>query len=132
MAMREANIRTGIENGRAKYAFTAVNDYLQSSNTTDDYKSYIKKLPAMIKVNGLGQTMAFCLAKKKEYLKIYEQLEIWIHSQYPQIISKYDPNGNKKFIEVLVSMNSNDYRIITTETMALLNWMRRFADGLIE
>jgi len=132
MAISETNIRTGIENGRARYAFTVVNEHLQERNIdSSDYKSYIKKLPAMIQVNGLGQTLAFCLAKKKEYRAIYDQIEAWIREHHSGLISRYDPDGRKTFIEILISMNSSDYRIVTTETMALLNWMRRFADGLI-
>jgi len=132
MAISETNIRTGIENGRARYAFTAVNQHIQNKNVdSSNYKSYIKKIPAMIQVNGLGQTMAFCLAKKKEYKAIYDQIENWIRMNNSELIKKYEPENRKEFIDVLVSMNSSDYRIVTTETMALLNWMRRFADGLI-
>lgn len=133
MSMNETNIRTGIENGRARYAFMVVNDHIQRQDVNkSEYKSYIKKLPAMIQVNGLGQSLAFYLSKKKEYGTIYNQIERWIREQHDVLIRKYDPEGRKKFIEAVVSMDSSDYRIITAETMALLNWMRRFADGLID
>lgn len=136
MAINETTIRTGIENGRAGYAFKVVNDYVQqnqnNSELRKEYKSYVKKIPAMIQVNGFGQTMAFCLAKKRSYLAIYKQIEKWIRQQHVGLIKRYDPQGNKKIIELIVTMNSSDYRIVTNEAMALLNWMRRFAEGLID
>ena len=31
-----------------------------------------------------------------------------------------------------ITQNSNEYRAITNEVMALFTWLRRFAEGLIE
>jgi CRISPR-associated protein Cmr5 len=129
--------RVGIENGRAAYAFQKINDYVQKNININnekglkEYRSYLKKLPAMIQVNGLGQTLAFCFAKGGQYQVIYDQLEGWIRQQQSTLIKQYDNKPAKKFVELVVMMDSRDYRIITNEVIAVLDWMRRFADGLI-
>ena len=43
-----------------------------------EYRSYLKKMPAMVQVNGLGETLAFYYAKDGAYRVIYEQIAEWI------------------------------------------------------
>ncbi|MFA6808277.1 MAG: type III-B CRISPR module-associated protein Cmr5 [Eubacteriales bacterium] len=135
MKAEETDIRVGIENGRARYAFEAVSRFVEKNIKNEknitEYRAYIKKLPAMIQVNGLGQTLAFCFAKGDQYKLIYQQIYDWIKQKQPMLLDNYKKNSDMKFVEIVVSMNSNDYRIISNEVLALLNWMRRFADGMI-
>jgi CRISPR-associated protein Cmr5 len=135
MCMENMGIRIGIENGRAKYAFETVSRFVELNSTREnelkEYRSYVKKLPAMIQVNGLGQTLAFCYAKGNQYKAIYDQIETWVSLKQNEIINRYEQNENMEFVQIIVSMNSNDYRIISNEVLALLSWMRRFADGMI-
>lgn len=128
--------RVVIENGRAAFAYEAVeayiNQYANDDKKKKEYRSYLKKLPAMIQVNGLGQSLAFCFANNnRPYGDIYSQIESGVRQQQEGIISRYEQNGRMKFIEIITKMDSRDYRVITNEVMALLNWMRRFADGMI-
>ncbi|MDD4681209.1 MAG: type III-B CRISPR module-associated protein Cmr5 [Clostridia bacterium] len=134
MAAEETKLREKIENGRAAFAFQKVKSFVQanSEKAQKDYRSYIKKLPAMIQVNGLGQSLAFCYAKGTVYGNIYHQIEEWIKIQQPALLNKYDPEGSRNFVETVVNMNSRDYRLISNEVMAYLNWMRRFVDGMIK
>lgn len=135
MCADDTAIRLGIENGRAKYAFETVNGFVEANLNNDkiikEYRSYVKKLPAMIQVNGLGQTLAFCYAKGGQYRTIYNQIGVWTAQKQPDILNRYSENRNVEFVKIVVSMNSNDYRIISNEVLALLDWMRRFADGMI-
>ena len=39
---------------------------------------------------------------------------------------------DKEMIKFIIEQNSADYRYITTEILAFLNWVKRFADGRIE
>lgn len=128
----------GIENGRAKYAYTRIDKYVgkdPASELAKNYRSYIKKLPSIIKTNGLGEAMAFYYSQKKgsAYFQIYRDIAEWIEWQLPSIIDKYaNESKDDEFIKLLVSMNSNDYRLVTIEVLALLNWMRRFVDGMVK
>jgi len=82
----------------------------------------------MIKTNGLGATFAFVLSKSnkdKAYEKIYEQTGKWLKKK------EYISNP-QNLAEEIVSCESPKYRMLTIETLAFFNWLRRFADGLIK
>ena len=119
--------KSTLERGRAAFAYKQVSSYLKgkSEKQQKNYRSYLKKLPAMIKTNGLGQTFAFYSSEKGAYRDIYEQIGQWLKKEHKDLFDE------KTVVESIISMNSSDYRMITTEVIALTNWMRRFVDGLI-
>lgn len=63
-----------IEGGRASFAFQevkkAVDQLDKDSTKVKLYSSYLKRLPSMIQVNGLGQAMAFYYSKKIKRLSM--------------------------------------------------------------
>jgi len=120
--------RAAIENGRAAYAYDLVANFVQKSSpdSQKEYRAYVKKLPAMIKTNGLGQTLAFYYAKAGTHRQVYEQIAGWIQKNHGNLVPGDD------FIEAVVKLDSQDYRLIATEVIALVTWMRRFADGMID
>ena len=126
--MNENSIR-GIEQGRAAFAYDYVKEIAQ--NTDDDlkkkYKSGAKKLPVLIKTNGLGQALAFINARDDGNIKLYDMIGKWLARK--QLI---ELGENVDLVDVVISKSSNEYRRITTETLALLNWVRRFVDGLMD
>lgn len=104
----------------------------------EKYKSYVKKLPAMIQNNGLGATFAFILSKKAKskegkppgtsnnpknaYDLIYQQI-----SEYLK-----DDIGSTDLAKHVIAQNSQEYRALTKKVLSLLAWLKRFADGLID
>ncbi len=127
--MSGKNHRVKIENGRAAYAFDAVYEAVNKpSIKSSEYRSYVKKLPAMIQVNGLGQTLAFCYSKGGAYKEIYDQIYGWLLKNNPKLF----PEKNEEFVKAVINKNSSEYRVITMEVLALLNWMRRFAEGMVK
>lgn len=141
----------GIEQGRAAYAYQCAKEgsELNSNKRVNKaYKSYVKKIPMLIKTNGLGATIAFIFSKKKDdiektdyaYLKIYEQLDTWLrsehHGQFSNIFSfipTKDEHDNKiELSDAIISLDSNQYRMVTNELIALFTWLRRYAEGLID
>ena len=116
--------RKSIENGRAEAAFKYVQD-VKNESFANEYKSYIKRLAPQIKTNGLGNTLAFVCSNnnKKAYNSIYTQLEDWL---------KKKNLVEKSLLDEILSVDSKKYKYITKETLALLNWWRRFVDGEIE
>lgn len=124
-----------IANERAAYAFEKVKGFVNAekdnTQTQKEYRSYLKKMPAMVQVNGLGETLAFYYAKDGAYRVIYEQIAEWIRKSMRPLIHKGEKEGKKEFIEILVNMKSPEYRLVTMEVLALLNWMHRFAEGMI-
>ncbi len=131
--MTQETNRTGLEQGRAAQAYQyAVEGSKLSKNK--EYKSYVKKMPMLIKTNGLGAAVAFAFAKgskngiaqtNEPWGLIYNQLEKWLTSKGEKI-------QNNQLAQYLTKTSSASYRSMTIEVLALLNWMKRFADALIE
>ena len=126
----------GIEQGRATYAYKAVNEINKSDSKKlkESYKSAAKKLPVLIKTNGLGQTLAFVKSKRAKrgkppngYDKLYKQVGDWLRTD---TANKLVPQG--ELVEKVIDLSSPTYRQVTIETLALFNWMRRFVDGLMK
>ena len=124
--MNENGIR-GIEQGRAKFAYDSVNDVAQNSNEDmkKKYKSCAKKLPVLIKTNGLGQALAFINKRDDGNDKLYDTIGEWL-------INKQLIEANQDLVNIVINKPSNEYRRLTTETLALLNWVRRFVDSLMK
>ena len=96
-----------------------------------EYKAYAKKIPMLIKTNGLGATYAFIKSKGKQegtpYHLLYEQTKKWLEvSNCPFITLRSD------LVEDIIDLKSNEYRAITNEVLSFFTWLRRFAEGLIE
>ncbi len=121
--------RKGIEQGRAKYAFDEVRRV--SENGPDGlqktYKSAAKKLPVLIKTNGLGQSLAYIKKRNDGYNKLYEQIGDWLQTEDAKALV---PPG--ELVDQVIQLQSSDYRQVTVETLAVLNWIRRFVDGLMK
>jgi CRISPR-associated protein Cmr5 len=67
---------------------------------------------------------------KNAYDLIYKQLTEYMKSDHTTRI-QMPPNKNE-LIEWIISCNSKEYRWITQELLAFLNWLKRFAEGMIE
>lgn len=142
-----SNLRI-LEGGRAKFAYECA----QAGNKikkSGAYKSYVKKLPMLIKTNGIGAAFAFVLSKSDKeakdkkgyaYYLLYQQTQIWLKENRSYLVEieqdgkkiGLDPDNGKDLIWMLVRMHSHEYRAVTVEVLAFLNWLRRFAEGLIE
>lgn len=122
--MNKDSIRS-VEQGRAKFAYDQVKKVAVDANPEDlkkKYKSGAKKLPILIKTNGLAQALAY-IQNRDNYPRLYGQIASWLRTK--ELIEGGD------LVDQVVNMESNEYRRITTETLALLNWVRRFVDGLM-
>ena len=121
-----------IESGRAEFALDAVNGVIKNyRNNAKEYKSYVRKFPSLVLTNGFAAAVAFVLEKKKKeneeknaYNLIYDNISNWLETN-----KFYE---NKELKEYIFSLDSNEYRVVTNEILALFEWLRRFASGLIE
>jgi len=132
--LKETNI-TKLEKGRAEFAYKCAIEAKdkKDKNYKSEYRSHVKKIPTMILSNGLGQTLAFIKSKSKEgnaYELIYKQLTVYMKSEHTSRISM--PNGEDDLTKWVINVDSSTYRYITQEILAFLNWLRRFAEGLIK
>lgn len=123
--------RTTLEQGRAKFAYECAEKGAKIDKKKE-YKSYCKKIPMMIKTNGLGATFAFMLSKGGTYNLLYEQTHEWLKQDDKLVIFSLEKYKGKELVDIIIDQNSAKYRYLTVEVLALFNWLRRFAEGLIE
>ncbi len=129
MAFRE------IEEGRAKFAYKCAEEG-SKINQKKEYRSYVKNIPMYIKTNGLAATYAFIASKfgkdkNSAYRIIYDQTRKWLEKDEKGLI-KEELKKEEDLVKVLISLDSRKYRAVTLEVLAFFNWLRRFAQELIE
>lgn len=134
--MSNETSRTKLEQGRAAFAYQCAEAGAKLGKNKE-YKSYVKKMPMLIKTNGLGATAAFTFAKgskggeanrENPWGLLYGQIEDWLSKDEKQLI----PITPNKLAFTLTEIESWRYRSVTIEVLAFLNWLKRFADALIE
>lgn len=136
--MVERNSIKPVVNQRAEFAYKCVKGMARKNvDVAQKYQSYSKRLMAMVRINGLLATIVFIKsssfsnkAEGRAYKQLYEDIENWLKSINCPVNSIYDANKGE-LMEVIVSLNSDEYRAITKEIMEFTNWLRRFAEGMI-
>lgn len=99
----------------------------------EDSKTIAKKVPAMIIENGLIATAAFAIeSDKKGYKSVFEDAIIphLQHNLIAIVPEKYEnrtTNDLGGFIRYLTLIDSAKLRLITSESLQYLNYLRRFA-----
>lgn len=134
--MNNGTNRSTLEQGRAAFAFECAENGAKLDKKKE-YKSYVKKMPALIQTNGLGAALAFSFAKGSKsgtiqensaWGVIYAQIEEWLLKDEKHLID-FQKNG---LMKALTNAQSPTYRAVTIEILAFLSWVKRFAEALIE
>lgn len=124
-----------LENRRAAFAFEQVGQIVPKENSekekerSKEYRSLVRSFPAMILSNGYATAMAFLYSKKSEknaHATLYQQILDWLKQQ--GLLTE----DSSDFMRYLVEQDHNNYRMLTNETLALLAWLKRFAEGRLE
>ncbi|MEN7546980.1 type III-B CRISPR module-associated protein Cmr5 [Rapidithrix thailandica] len=130
--------RTTLEQGRAAFAYTCAENASKSLGKPKEYKAYVKKMPMLIKTNGLGAAIAFAFSKGSKngvpqantpWGLIYTQIENWLLEGDEKGLISFEKT---KLAQKLTQVESYTYRAVTVEVLAFFGWLRRFAEGLIE
>lgn len=114
--------RLNIEQERAKAAF----DFAEKSSKSSSYSSYVNKLPMYILTNGLINALAFAHSKN-EWKQLYDDIKSWLQEKDPQALIKDKFTKDKSLIEVVIGLDTRELRLVTSEVLSLLTWLRRFA-----
>ena len=120
---KESKMRT-LSQERASAAWKAVSAVQQDSKIDDnDYGQLARSAPADIQSNGLAQTLAFWKAKGKEHHKaLFKDVSAWLKER----IGFKDQDV---LIWVIESAGTTEYRQATSEAIAYLTWIKRFAEA---
>jgi CRISPR-associated protein Cmr5 len=124
---------------RAQWAWDRVTEANErGGSTARGYATQVRKLPARLQVNGLGQTLAFLYSKSRSEKAKPETGERLLLCQLgariaPTLKKKpHDLKDPDAIMKTLVAMIPDDYRRCTHELMATAEWLKRFADGLFD
>lgn len=125
-----------IEQERAADAWEAITKDVKGKDIEKKYKPLAAGSTADIQINGLGQTLAFWLAKansKKpqlQYSSLYKHVSTWVAKRLGKEGIVIPDNDLLKW--VISSADTDQYRRATAEASAYLLWLKRFAEGHLE
>ena len=117
---------------RAEFALTKIQAILGGPDTSQkvEVRRYLNNLPALIRMNGLGQALAFFRMKGEgtAHEAIYRMVGAWLcdASSKGRIFSES--------ADVLTSITQSDmahYMAAQNEALALLQWLKKFAVALL-
>lgn len=117
-----------IQQERAQYALKRIKS-ICGSNHEGEFKRHVKSLPFMIRHNGLGQAMAFCLAKQdkeQSYRDIHDLVSTWLLREGQPF------SGGKDFMETLTASDMRTYMAAEAEALVLMDWVRKFAAAFLK
>ncbi len=119
-----------LDRSRAMHAWNSIQSVKCQTYKTE-YGRLARKIPTLIQVNGLAQTLAFFKAKGKEndpksrkeqFVQVFNHLSEWICN------NRLEP-GTGDLLDRVLQMDSNKYRFVTNEALAFLQWLKRFAEA---
>lgn len=91
----------------------------------EDFKSFSASLPAMILQNGFGQTLAFLAAKGQDkHLSGFTIITDWLVDR-----NLVKEGQHKNILTQVSSMTQRDYLYAQRETLAMLEWLKRYANA---
>lgn len=126
--MSDISNQRSLEQERAKKAWEAVSKAKKSPDYQKKYKSLARSAPASIQQNGLGQSLAFWRAKPKDehQIDLFNAISDWVKNQIKW-------QGNKHLLDWIVQdAKTDEYRRATSEAIAFLQWVKRFAEAELE
>ncbi len=124
-------MNTTLAQKRSAYALDQV---IQLENQgIPKFDKLASSLPAMILQNGFGQTLAFLLSKATKNSKLDDKTP---HFQAFKIITQWHVNQGKltkndppAAMTVISEMPQSEYLHMQEETLALLEWVKRYANA---
>ncbi len=136
--------RRTIDQERAQSAWEAVRKVSQQKQEIrDKYRSLVRGFAADVMTHGLGQALAFLRAKSGGSRKkgkdanaahdmLYWHISKWVTKQMRWKNYTDEKNGGLLHAIIAEECTSADYRRATTETLAYVEWLKRFAEAELE
>ena len=99
----------------------------------EEFANFTAGAPSMILQNGFGQALAFWFSKGKDnvkYMTLFRIIMDWLsYDNRNDIKNNFVPKTEKpsEFLEELSKMDQKKYLTAQKESLALLEWIKRFA-----
>lgn len=129
--MRAKSLQKTLEQERAQRAWECVQEVTgKPQEFKKKYSALARKAPMLVLTNGLGQTLAFLKAKGKndpgdEHTVLFRHLSEWVLNQ----VAPGTTSSNGDLLQWVLEHDSAAYRRVTTEALAFLTWLKRFAEA---
>ncbi len=128
------DVPTKVANKKAYWAYKQVNKFIENATKEQkkNFRSYVKRLPSLMQDNGMANAIAFVFSKRKAEDKydawnfLYNILLEWLKDYYKMVDIK-----DNDLMKTVLELNSFEYKLVYDELISILNWLRRFAEGLI-
>ena len=118
----ERSIVRNLEQIRAKNAYAARDEI---GTGKEGGRAVAKKVPAMIVANGFIGALAFAIEDNGGYLTVFQAIINHLHDAHLDCgISAKEPGP---FLDELCGRDADTLRAVTAESLAYLNYLRRFA-----
>ncbi|MEW6673475.1 MAG: type III-B CRISPR module-associated protein Cmr5 [Thermodesulfobacteriota bacterium] len=125
--------------GQKRAAF-ALKEVLQNRcSKPKEFKTFCAGAPAVILQNGFGQALAFWYSKVKDnhtdkHQVLLDIIMKWLCLKDGDVRNAFiDPcQTTKEMVLALSGMNQQKYLTAQGETLALLEWIKRYANALLK
>lgn len=128
--------RQGLEQRRARHAWerlSSICNVPKGEEAAADYMGEAHKLPVRIMASGLGQALVFLFAKQRKskpgLQQLIADLSQWVLVERVKGSALAMPPAEDLLQAVLIG-DTAFLRWATEETLAYLEWLNRFAEGL--
>ena len=119
-----------IQQQRAVFALEQLlnKDEIKSEKIDKDLAQFIIGEPNKVLSNGIGQTFAFLLAKKKDKMGIvFAIMQTWLQKRMPE---RFEQSDDIEFLRQFNTIDQSDYLKAQHECLRLLEWLKRYARAL--
>ena len=119
--------------GQKRAAFALKKTTGMQAEIKKKFKPFSAGAPSMILQNGFGQALAFWLAKgKDEHLAMFDIVREWLSYKNEDVNNNFvkpADNSAQAFINAISDMPQQEYLTAQKETLALLEWVKRYANA---
>ncbi len=124
-----------------KRAEFALNEVLNIQCDKKEFKNFSAGAPSMILQNGFGQALAFWMSKGTDknlrvnqddkHIVLFDMIKKWLSFQGNDFRNTFVEGAKTRvdFIRHLSTMDQNQYLDAQKETLALLEWIKRYANA---
>lgn len=111
---------------RAKFALEQLEREARNGGIDKDLATFIVGMPNMILSNGLGQSLAFLMAKssKTERKFVFDVIKKYLTENYEEFEGYSD---DFTFLSKFNTIPQGDYLKIQDEVLRMLEWLKRYA-----
>ena len=113
------------EQKRSLFALEQISRHF-NDQVDQETANFIVGMPTMILTNGLGQSMAFLLSKgerQSKYGRVFDIISTWLQQDIQELAAP----SEMEFLKQFSRLDQSVYLTAQQETLAVLQWLKRYA-----